>query len=91
MEINKKNMHHTLEGTVEIAEIDFENKEFYTSIKLEEHSNSYLINGEVSLNPGEKVRLYLPYKESLDAMALEVLDKEGEPSLFYCVRSRHNR
>jgi hypothetical protein len=84
MKIDKQNMEHDLEGTVEITAITSGHKELYTFIKLKEYSDSYLIDGQVRLNPGEKVRLYFCNKEESNlATALEVLDKKGKPSFIY--------
>jgi hypothetical protein len=86
MEINKKNIKHTLEGTVEIAITTLESKEYITEIRLEGDPKRYFAYAPLRLERGEKVRLYLPFKESLNAIALEVLNKKGNPNYIYANR-----
>jgi hypothetical protein len=88
MRINKKkiNTKISLEGTVEIAITTQGSKEYMTEIRLEGDSNKYFVYAPLRLDKGEKVRLYLPFKESLNAIALEVLNKKGNSTYIYANR-----
>jgi hypothetical protein len=88
MKINQKkiNTKYSLEGTIEIAITTQGNNEYMTEIRLDGNSNKYFVYAPLRLDRGEKVRLYLPYKESLNAIALEVLNKKGNSNFIYANR-----